>query len=225
MISPGLYQLCFRGITLREAWRFGGGPLQFALAVALKLRGLRGPRVWLPARECEAECTAEEHSEAARAALAPYLRALPAAGYDEVVLIRQVRNHDPAFREAAAAVALHRDHRRGLQIAFLRSAGRKGEKRALSLTGALLDADDLRVHEFVGHNNYFDAPGVAERTRVRARDLAAVDQAMGKALEAEPRRWYAAADLRDFRRRAAEVDDRIWRAHLERGLYVRVEES
>ncbi|PTY03714.1 hypothetical protein DB347_21005 [Opitutaceae bacterium EW11] len=192
------------------------------MAMVLKLRGVMGPKVWLPAHECEAECPVSEHSDRARAALRRFAEALPRLGYAESVCIRQVRNCDPSLREAAAIVALNADRQRCMQVAYLRSTGRRGEKEVVSVTGALLDSTELRLFEFVGHNNYFDAPDVAQRIRVRPRDIAAADAAMVRFLERNPHRAWAAADLQAFRRRAAEADDLIWESHVNRGLYVPV---
>jgi len=150
-MTPGVYQINFRGLTLREAWRFGGSPFRFALALVLKANAHRAGKLWLPAHEAEAPCPEADLSPEARLHLLPVVTAARDLGYTEGRFGRMIRILDPAMKQGFSYLALHRDRQRGLSVGFVVNHAAGVTRNVVVLTGALVGADGTN-HEFLKRN-------------------------------------------------------------------------
>ncbi len=214
----GEYDICFRGLTLREAWRFSGGPFQFVLALLLKAAAFKSGRVWLPARECEAPCAEADLSPEARQDLLPVVDAARALGYTDGAFARAIRILDPNMLQGFSYLALHRDHQRGLFIGFVLNSAAGTTRRIVALTGALVAADGTN-HEFLNHRQHFDSGGLTCKHQLRSRTVAEFDASIQSFMA------NARGTFRSFDSTAAlkaymqTVEDQTFETRLARGLF------
>jgi len=219
---PGVYQMSFGGLTVREAWRFSRGLFPFVMALVLKLTGMKGTKLWLPACDAEKECTSAEFSDRAKAALVPIEANLLTLGYGTPLYTRQVRICDPSCKEAFALITLHRDGNRVIHVGFVVSTAGGFERQAVSITGGIMDAQKDFTYDFVSHKNYLDAHGFARAIRVKVPRAYETDEAMNSFIATHPGVARRFASVAEFRARAMALDTKIWDLRIVRGLFSRV---
>ncbi len=215
---PGIYRMNFRGLTLREAWRFSGEPFKFVIALALKAAGFGGSRLWLPPHECVAPCTAEDLSPEAAAALLPAVAEARDLGYTEGRYSRLVRLVDPSNGPGFAHLALHRDRQRFIFLAFATTHAGGISRSASTISGGLLGDDGIK-HSFLNHNNYFDDGQDSVHHRVRGRTVAAVDTAMQQHTAQSRCSFRGFATLADLKATIEALDEAAFDARIARGLF------
>ena len=213
--------MSFRGLTMRQAWRFGGGPLKFGIALVLKAIAFKGPRQRLPTYSVELKCDEKDISSIDNHTFLAEVSKAIDLGYAEGYFYRATEVLDPNVIDGYSYLALHRDRKRSIFIGAIR------RRTAIlgctvTVTGSLrtVESDDI---EFAGHRFYLDAPPPSKRIRVSSDDLTAVDSAM----EDYMRRHQAIpfADFGELKRHAEIVSDRAFDARVDRGLFVYENES
>lgn len=220
MITPGLYRMNFRGLTLAESWRFAGGPVTFLIALVLKGIRFKGARMWLPTHQAEARCTEAELSEGARQRLLPEVEKARALGYGDGHFIRAARIDDPAMKEGCAYIALHADRTRALMIAYTVNALAGGaEKTAVCATGALCLADGGDV-VFLNHRNYMDGEPTTRRVVLKDRTLAELDAAMAAEVRKLGMNVRSFANWMEMKTYTEAADERTFEGRIRRGLFL-----
>jgi hypothetical protein len=81
-ITPGIYQICFGGMTFGECRRSGGGIIGFILRLFFKLINQRSVYLWLPGFDAERVCDIGEFSEKAIGNLMLLVDRLKEYGYE-----------------------------------------------------------------------------------------------------------------------------------------------
>jgi hypothetical protein len=216
-MTPGVYQINFRGLTIREAWRFGGGPLRFALALVLKAAARKAGKLWLPAHECEEPCTEADLSPEARRELLPVVTEARGLGYTEGRLCRMARILDPHMRQGFSYLALHNDRQRGLFIGFVVNNAGGSTRHVTMLSGMLVGADGTN-HEFVNHRQHFDNGGLTRKHQLRSRSVTEFDTALQSFMAAARdtfRTFDSVAELKAYLRA---LEDRSFETRIARGL-------
>lgn len=215
---PGVYQMSFRGLSLREAWRFSKrNPLLFLVAMVLKLVGMRGALQRLPTERVEVPCREADLSPSARTHLLPVVQQARDLGYADHLFTTLNEILDPNTLEAFACLLLHRDRRRALYAGFLKSKADGAVKDVVTVTGALATIGEGDF-EFADHDNYLDPPRGAHIVRLRARGVDAIDRAMQKFAGAHDVRAFSG--FADMRRYALEAVGRACEDRIARGLFV-----
>ncbi len=223
-MKPGKYQICYRGLTMAEAWRFSKGPLAFLTALVLKIKGFKGSVMWLPTTEAEQECARTDLSDRARAVLDPIESSLLALGYGTPTYIRQTKVFNPKSREACGLVALHNDGNRIIHVGFIVMASGVREVQALSISGGIVDAKQDKTYSFVSHRNYFDAHGYSERIEVKHARIGDTEEAMQAFIAAHRDNARRFKTLADFRSAVAGIDAKAWDKRIARGLVIPIEQ-
>ena len=216
-MHPGVYQLNFRGLTLREAWRFSGEPFKFLLALVLKAAAFKGSRQWLPAHECEASCTEDQLSPEASVHLLPAVAEARALGYDEGRFHQMVRILDPNIQQGFGYAALHRDRRRFLFIGLVVGGAPGRVKPVLAFSGALVTTQAVTL-EFLNHRNHLDNSGVTQKIMVRGKTLGAIDAAMQQTLAAGSETFRTFARLEAVQQHLRDVEVQAFDTRIARGL-------
>lgn len=223
-MRPGKYQICYRGLTLAEAWRFSNGPISFILALILKMKGFKGAIMWLPTSEAEQECARTELSDRARAVLEPIETNLLTRGYCTPLFIRQTKVFDPHNREAYGLVTLHKDGDRIVHVGFGVMVAGEREIQAVSISGGIIDAKKDMTYSFVSHKNYFDAHGYSKRIVVKRAGVGDTDGAMKVFIAAHRDIARRITTIADFRSISACLDAKAWDMRIARGLVLPVEQ-
>jgi len=216
-MNPGVYQLNFRGLTLREAWRFSGEPFKFLLALVLKAAAFKGSRQWLPAHECEVPCTEDQLSPEAALHLLPAVADARALGYDEGRFHQMARILDPNIKQGFGYATLHRDRQRFLFIGFIVNGTAGRIKPVLACSGALVPTQAVTL-EFLNHRNHLDNAGVTRKIRVRGKTLEAIDAAMQQTLAASSVTFRTFQRLEDVQRHLRDVEVQAFDSRIKRGL-------
>ena len=217
-MTPGIYQTCFRGLTVREAWRFGGSPFRFALALVLKATGHRAGKLWLPAHECEVACTEADLSPEARRHLSPAVGAARDLGYTEGRFARMVRILDPAMQQGFSYLALHRDRQRGLFVGFVVNRAGGVTRNVVVLTGALVGADGTN-HEFLNHRQHFDNSGVTRKHQLRSGTVAEFDAALQAFMAAARDTFRSFENVAELKAYLQSVEEQSFESCIARGLF------
>lgn len=221
-MEKGAYQMSFRGLSVAEAWRFSREPVKFVLALALKLGGMRGAKMWLPPLECEEPCDEAALSDKARELLLPHVREARALGYARGGFRRLVRWLDPNTKEAFAFVALNSDGKRALFLGYVLSDAAGSAKATVSITGSLRTGEGVDA-VFVNHYNYMDSGRVSRTFHVKGSRPADVDAAMEAYAAKHGFEILPFRSLDEMLRYAAEREDLTWETRIARGLFVRAD--
>lgn len=217
-MQPGVYQMTFRGLTFREAWRFGKEPLKFTIALVLKLIDFKGPKQWLPAHECETLCEEANLSESARQHLLPVVEQARTLGYTAGQFTIMSRNLDPSTKEGFAYLALHHDKVRWMFIGYIASDRSGTTRRTVPITGGLSTSAYDEI-EFVNHPNFLDAGPWSRKIGVTGQTVADLDAAMQKFIATSrdvPRQFSSVAEVRSH---AAAMGVKNFDARIARGLF------
>lgn len=216
-MTPGVYQINFRGLTLREAWRFGGGPVRFVLALVLKAAARKAGKLWLPAHECEEPCTEADLSPEARRELLPVVTKARGLGYTEGRFSRMARILDPHMRQGFSYLALHRDRQRGLFIGFVVNNAAGNTRHVTVLSAALVGADGTN-HEFVNHRQHFDNGGLTRKHQLHSRTVTEFDAALQSFMAAARDTFRSFENVAELKAYLRSVEDRSFEARIARGL-------
>lgn len=216
-MTPGVYQISFRGLTLREAWRFGGSPFRFALALFLKATAHRAGRLWLPAHECEAPCTEADLSPEALRDLLPVVTAARDLGYTGGRFSRMIRILDPAMLQGFSYLALHRDRQRGLFIGFVVNRAAGVTRNVVVLTGALVGADGTN-HEFLNHRQHFDNGGLTRKHQLRSGTVAEFDTALQAFMATARDTFRTFENVAELKAYLQGVEEQSFETRIARGL-------
>jgi len=220
-MEPGIYRMSFSGLTLREAWRFGGGPLKFIAALVLKFSGKKGGLQWFPPEESEQDCQEEELSPEASAALAPLSSKMEALGYGGAIYSKVAMNLNPNVPQVFGIMALHKGSKRILHAAFTLARGPAGMKQAVSLSGGMISSE-MRQISFVSHKNYLDDDGLSLRMRVEVPTLEALDAAMADYIAKEGPSLKSFPSSAEYKKTSMKLAAAAWDARIERGLFQRL---
>jgi hypothetical protein len=216
-MTPGVYQVNFRGLTIREAWRFGGGPIRFVLALVLKTAARKAGRLWLPAHECEEPCSEADLSPEARQELLPVVTEARGLGYSEGRFCRMARILDPHMQQGFSYLALHRDRQRGLFIGFVVNNATGSTRHVTVLSAALVGADGTN-HEFVNHRQHFDNGGLTRKHQLRSRTVTEFDAALQLFMAAARDTFRSFENVAELKAYLRSVEDRSFEARIARGL-------
>ncbi len=217
-MPPGVYQINFRGLTLREAWRFGGSPFRFALALVLKANAHRAGKLWLPAHEAEAPCPEADLSPEARLHLLPVVTAARDLGYTEGRFGRMIRILDPAMKQGFSYLALHRDRQRGLSVGFVVNHAAGVTRNAVVLIGTLVGADGTN-HEFLNHRQHFDNGGLTRKHQLRRGTVAEFDTALQAFMAAARDTFRGFDNVAELKAYLQSVEEQSFERNVARGLF------
>ena len=117
MIQRGIYQVCFRGLSLRECWR-SGGLLWFPFYLVSKLIAAKGYYIWLPAREALTFCESTNLSQQTMEHLAPLVSGAAKLGYHTGRFIMPTFRLDKYTKNTGGYAALHQDGQREILVTF-----------------------------------------------------------------------------------------------------------
>lgn len=212
--------MSFRGLTLREAWRFSSGPVTFILALALKAIGFRGSKMWLPGHESERLGNASELSADTQVALAPLVAEAANLGYTPGRYIHVIPDRNPSTVDAGAYLCLHRDGNRILHLARVVTEAAGTATSRIHLNGAIVDLNRDLTYDFCESKAHFDGDGYATKFHVREATVTAVDAAMRSHLEKQPGLARKFASLDDLKRVTDRIDAAQWHARVGRGLFL-----
>lgn len=217
-MDSGVYQMSFRGLSVREAWRFGREPFKFCVALVLKALAVKGAKLWLPPHECEVPCAVNDLSPRARDALQAVATAAEALGYRGGGFLRMTRILDPNTREVGVWVGFHADGTRGLFAGFVVNAAGGRERAALMMTGAVV-TESGENHEFLNHHQHMDNGGLTRKHQVRAADVEEMDAAMVAFIGScrQPVRHFESAEA--FRHHVRRVEEQAFDSRVARGLF------
>jgi|GEM_PF-6128773 len=216
-MTPGVYQINFRGLTIREAWRFGGGPLRFALALVLKATAHKAGKLWLPAHECEEPCTQADLSPEARRGLLPIVTETRGLGYTESRFSRMARILDPHMQQGFSYLALHRDRQRGLFVGFVVNTAGGNTRHVTALSGALVGADGTN-HEFINHRQHFDNGGLTRMHQLRSHTVTEFDTALQSFMAAARDTFRTFENIAELKAYLRSVEDQSFETRIARGL-------
>ncbi len=214
---PGVYQTDFRGLTVREAWRFSRGPFKFIIALVLKVIAFKGPNYWLPPHECEETCGEDALSPEARTALLPLVEEARALGYGGGQFSKLIRILDPGTKQGFGFAALHRDRQRVISLGFIVNSTGSTTRSVVGLMGALVTAGGVN-HEFLNHHNHFDNGGITQKHYVRTSTIAGLDTAMQQCQAASRDTFRSFADFATMKAHAQSVEVQAFDTRIARGL-------
>lgn len=223
-MRPGVYQMSFRGLTLREAWRFGKEPFKFTIALVLKLMAFKGARQWLPSHAAEEACEEADLSPSAREHLLPLLARARALGYNTGGFNRIARSLDPHTKEGFSHILLHRDGKRALFLGYILNDASGELKATVAVNGSLATAEYEDI-EIVNHPNYLDATATSLRIRITGRELEDIDRALQDYMAKTTSQVRQFASYAAFKTHAKAMNDKNEEARVARGLYVYVGEQ
>ena len=216
-MTPGVYQINFRGLSIREAWRVGGGPVRFVLALALKAAARKAGKLWLPAHECEEPCTEADLSPEARRELLPVVTEARGLGYTEGRFSRMARILDPHMQQGFSYLALHGDRQRGLFIGFVVNNAAGSTRHVTVLSAALVGADGTN-HEFVNHRQHFDNGGLTRKHQLHSRTVTEFDAALQSFMAAARDTFRTFESISELKAYLRSVEDRSFESRIARGL-------
>jgi hypothetical protein len=221
-IRPGLYKLSFRGLTIAEAWRFGGEPFKFIIALILKAFAFKGPLCHLPSYYAEKECDrsvipSQDHFK--------FLQDVDLAmklGYREGRFYTQSWRYDPEAIDGFSYIGLHDDMRRSLFIGSVRRKGGDGIVHNVVCSGALhcLDSDDVG---FMNHQFHFDSPPPSRKIKIKETGVIAIDQAMQNFMETHDTIKFSG--FLGLREHIKFIADRAESSRIKRGLFIYEKEA
>lgn len=221
MIKRGLYELNYRGLNCRELWRFSEGkPFALLIALGLKITGKRGIKCWLPARENEANCSADDLSESAKAKLLPVVEQARALGYENGRYTKLVRRDDPSAKEGWSYAALHRDGVRTLFLAFavMKPENQKALEK-LTVVGAINLVSGASI-AFTSERVFLDGAPNVERIFLKDGSVASVDRAMADRAAKSGYSLLRFDGWEALKQHADDATDLAFAARIRRGLYV-----
>jgi len=222
-MTPGVYQINFRGLSLHEAWRFGGGPHRFVIALFLKAGAVKAGKFWLPAHECEEPCAEADLSPEARQDLLPVVTEARGLSYIEGRFSRAVRILDPNMKQGFSYLALHRDRQRGLFIGFVVNSAAGNTRRVTALSGALVGADGTN-HEFINHRQHFDNGGLTRKHQLRSRTVTEFDAALQSFMATARATFRTFDNLTELKAYLQSVEVRSFETRIARGLLCYVDD-
>ncbi len=216
-MQPGIYRMSFRGLSLAEAWRFGGEPLKFTIALVLKLLAAKGPRQRLPTYAAERECDPAEVPAGEHQRFLAEIKIALDLGYAQGWFQTNREILDPSLVDGYGYTALHEDRRRAIFIGGIRNRVLDKVNYNLATTGSLrtIESDDV---EFVNHRFFMDSPPPSRKIWVRTRGIRAIDQAMLAHLEHTQAIPFA--DYAELKQHSNRMSDRAFDARIARGLFV-----
>ena len=217
-MKPGLYRMHFRGLTLRECWRFGPDPLRFTIAVILKTINFKGPNQWLPVHEAEGVCAESDLTEGARGHLLHVVSAVQQLGYRRGEFGCLLHNLDPNTKEGFSYRAIHDDGIRCLFIGYIASTASGTLKHTVIASGVVVRRDESHV-EFLNHRNYFDGNKRAVRVKVSGSQPADVDRRMAEYLARHGGDVKTYSSLAVHKQDSIDYETSQWDTRIARGLF------
>jgi hypothetical protein len=217
-MKSGIYRLHYRGLSLRECWRFSREPFKFAIAVILKVIDFKGPQQWLPTDEAEVECAETELSENARQHLLPVVAEARALGYRRGRFGTFAHNLDPHTKEGFSYRALHDDGTRLLFIGLVQSDASGKLVSKVAPAGMIAFSDGTNT-AFVNHNNYLDGSTTSRTVMVSGQRVSEIDRAMvefAKRQPVAPRHFSSYDDMKIY---SDQVERAHWETRIARGLF------
>ncbi len=221
MFEPGVYRFQFRGLTLRECWRFGGGMPGFLIALVFKMIGKSGDTMFLPACDSEGPCDPETLSAECREHLAPHIGQLSDLGFRRGTYIAPKTAPPSSMKDPGAYRALHDDGVRIMFLAHIHNVVGEGEERPIvthkvTATGEFM-LQDGGILAVCDHDAFFDAPQL-RRIVISQTDVRSVACRLEEELSraTDPKRF---AELRDYDHANRESELEVWDARIRRGLY------
>ena len=212
--------MSFRGLTLREAWRFSRSPLKFAIAMVLKLIAFKGSITRLPTYTGECECDMNSISAIDHESFFLEVHAATELGYTDGRFHTVSESFNPKFVDGYAFVALHVDKKRRIFIGGIRNRTISGISYTLATSGSLSTAESDDI-DFVNHRFYLDAPSPSIRIRIDKKGIVALDQAMIAYMKDKD--VVAFPGFAEMKHHGDQVSDRVFESRIERGLFVYVQ--
>ena len=209
--------MSFRGLSLSEAWRFGGEPFKFTIALILKAIAFKGPLGRLPSHHAERECDISEIPNQEHAKFLEEVESALRLGYREGRFYTQTENHDPESIDGFSYIALHDDMRRSIFVGSVRRKGVTGITHSLASTGSLRchDSDDI---EFMKHQFHFDSPPPSRKIKIKESGVIAIDDAMQNyMIRHEAIKFPSFIALREH---IKTITERVEASRVDRGLFV-----
>lgn len=216
--------MSFRGLTLRETWRFGKEPFKFAIALILKAIAFKGPKQWLPSHTAETFCEEADLTLAAREYLLPLVARARALGYNTGRFHIISRNLDSHTKEGFSSVVLNDDGKRVLFLGYILSDSSGELKATVVVTGSLATAKYEDI-EIVNHPNYLDATATSLRIRIPGKELEDVDRALQDYIARSTSQVRRFDSFEAFKAHADAMNTKNDEARVARGLYVYVGEQ
>lgn len=218
-MKRGVYRVCFKGLTLNEAWRLGG-PVGFVIAMIMKFTGKMGDTQWLPAHEAEKACPEGDLSPDALEGLRPVIQEATRLGYSQGLFMKVVINVSQDTREAYAYHALHQDGIRSAYLAHVWSGPGQGRRVQTLTVGAI--RRNLSPLQVVNHKQYLDDGGWSKIIRLEGQGLQALDARLKSEISSNLRGFKSFQNIEEFRALVAQGEAKIWDGRIRRGLFVKV---
>lgn len=216
-MKSGVYQMCYRGLSMAEARRLGRGPFGFLIIFLSKLVGRRGGLSWLPAHESERPCSEADLTPTAMRVFMPVVSEARRLGYTDGCLSVMSVKLDRTTKEAFGYFALHQDKRRMIFIGYSWYESDFASNQVVAISGNMEGLDGIQ-YDFVDHAHYFDPLPITKKIYVRDRGLNAINDAMLKHLKSCEVKAFA--DYAEMKRDSDEGNMRLWDERVARGLYV-----
>ncbi len=213
--------MSFRGLTLRETWRFGKEPFKFTIALILKAIAFKGPKQWLPSHTAETFCAETDLTLAAREYLLPLVARARALGYNTGRFHLISRNLDRHTKEGFPHVTLHDDGKRALFLGYILNDSSGELKATVVVTGCLASVRYGDI-EIVNHPNYLDATATSLRIRIKGKELEDVDRALQDYIARPTSQVRRFESFEAFKAHTDAMNTKNDEARIARGLYVYV---
>ncbi len=223
MFERGVYQMNFRGLTIKECWRFGGFK-GFPIALVLKAIRFMGPSLWLPATECQSVCDKSDLSPACIEALSEPVRTIGELGFTRGNYLKTVISIDAGLKDSGAFIGIHNDGSKFSFVAYIdnvtTSMGQSiATKRTSSSIGYVLEND--RTVEFLNHNNFLDNE-VDMRHVYPDNSIKELNARLQESMRAEMNRIKVFHNVSDFMKFSEKRDIDDWQKRIDRKLYIKV---
>ncbi len=227
MFERGVYQMNFRGLTIKECWRFGGYKA-FLIALVLKAIRFKGSSfIWIPATECQSICDKNDLSPACIEALYEPVRKLCECGFTRGNYVKTVINIDTGLKDSGGYISIHND---GSQFSFVvyihnetKSTGQCIVTKLTNISiGYVLEND--RAIEFLNHNNFFDN-GVDIRHIYPKSTIEELNYRLQESMRTEVNRIKIFYNVSDFMKYSEKRDIDEWQKRIDKKLYIKVSQG
>lgn len=216
-MKPGVYQMCYRGLSLAEAWRLGRGAYGCLIILIQKLLGRQSGLYWLPVHESERPCREEELTPTAMRMFMPVVAEARKLGYTDGSPSVMSVNLDPSVKESFGYLALHEDKKRIIFIGYTWIEVGVASNTTVAVTGNMEGVDGVQ-YDFVNHVNYFDPLPNTKKIRVQGRGLKAINDAMLNHMKSCESRAFA--DYVEMKAVSDKDNMMLWDERIARGLFV-----
>lgn len=225
VITPGIYQFHYRGMTLRECWHLGSGLIGCILGLFFKLIDKKHFYVWLPAFQTEEICGEDELSRQAVKQMRPIIENLYRNGYRQGRYYKLTLNVEKTFKDVGLYRAIHDDRQRFAQVTYTHIDINSKEIKRVCTVAAVF-TEDLLSLTVANNKEFFDDvscyKSIVLPDNIKSdRILSRLDQEISD-MSAPIKTFDSFDDLVNI---IYAVDNETWSRKIKRGLYKKIPES